>query len=201
MYSVKPQQIANDIIDLYKKHGGNEYAGEKVTQLEHMVQAAELAKQNGSDDEMILAAFLHDIGHICAAAYTDNSMGKFGIINHERIGAQFLRKRGFTERVIRLVENHVSAKRYLTFKYPEYFDGLSEASKKTLEYQGGRMNPDEAILFEQDDLFEDFIAMRRIDEMAKEENQPMDASLNYFRELIINHLQIQFIAATTFKIF
>ena len=193
MYSVKPQSIANDIIELYKKYGSNEYAGEKVTQLEHMVQAAELARQGGYDDEMILAAFLHDIGHICAAAYTDNTMGKFGIINHEKIGAQFLRKRGFAERVIRLVENHVSAKRYLTFKHPEYFDGLSEASKKTLEYQGGRINPDEAILFEQDELFVDFIEMRRWDELAKEENLYIETSLDYFRQLVINHLEKQFI--------
>lgn len=192
MYSVKPQTIATDIIELYKKHGSNNYAGEKITQLEHMVQAAELARQGGYDDEMILAAFLHDIGHICAAAYTESTMGNFGIINHEKIGAQFLRKRGFAERVIRLVENHVSAKRYLTFKYPEYFDGLSEASKKTLEYQGGKMNPDEAILFEQDELFADFIEMRRWDELAKEENQPVEKSLEYFRQLVFNHLEKQF---------
>ena len=122
MHAVTPQSIAADIIDLYTTHGGNEYAGEKVTQLEHMVQAAQLARQGGYDDEMILAAFLHDIGHICVSAYVNNTMGDFGIINHEKIGAQFLRKRGFSERIARLVENHVSAKRYLTFKYPEYFN-------------------------------------------------------------------------------
>ena len=57
MYSVKPQSIADEIIELYKSHGGNEYAGEKVTQLQHMLQAAELARQGGYDNEMILAAF------------------------------------------------------------------------------------------------------------------------------------------------
>ena len=62
MYSVNPQAIANDIINLYKKYGSNEYAGEKVTQQEHMVQAAQLARQGGFDNELILAAFLHDIG-------------------------------------------------------------------------------------------------------------------------------------------
>ncbi len=192
MYSVKPQSIADEIIELYKSHGGNEYAGEKVTQLQHMLQAAELARQGGYDDEMILAAFLHDIGHICVAAYVTNTMGNFGIVNHEKIGAQFLRKRGFSERVALLVENHVAAKRYLTFKYPEYFDGLSEASKKTLEYQGGKMNADEAILFEQDELFEDYINMRRWDEMAKEEALFINASLTYYHQLLTSHLETQF---------
>jgi phosphonate degradation associated HDIG domain protein len=196
MYSVTPQSIAADIIDLYTTHGGNEYAGEKVTQLEHMVQAAQIARQGGYDDEMILAAFLHDIGHICVAAYVNNTMGNFGVINHEKIGAQFLRKRGFSERIARLVENHVSAKRYLTFKYPEYYSGLSDASKTTLEFQGGMMNPDEAILFEQDELFENFIEMRRWDELAKEENLPMEISFKYFQQLIIQHLEKQFSATT-----
>lgn len=191
MLSSKVQKIADDIISLYKKHGSNEYAGEKVSQLEHMVQAAALAKQGGYDEEMILAAFLHDIGHICVAAYTNNTMGSFGIVNHEKIGAQYLRNRGFAERIARLVENHVSAKRYLTFKYPEYYEGLSEASKKTLEYQGGRMNPDEAALFESDPLCEDFIEMRRWDELAKEEAQPITLSFDYFHDLICSHLAKQ----------
>jgi 2-amino-1-hydroxyethylphosphonate dioxygenase (glycine-forming) len=191
MTSPKTLKIADDIIELYKKHGSNEYAGEKVTQLEHMVQAAALALQGGYDDEMILAAFLHDIGHICAAAYAGNTMGSFGIVNHEKIGGQYLRNRGFSERIARLVENHVSAKRYLTFKYPDYYEGLSEASKQTLQYQGGIMNPDEAALFENDPLCEDFIEMRRWDELAKEEQQPLSLSFEYFHELICKHLTKQ----------
>lgn len=188
MKAERAEKIAADIISLYEKYGSNEYVGEKITQLQHMVQAATLAKQGGYDDEMILAAFLHDIGHICAASYTSNTMNGFGIINHEKIGAQFLCNRGFSERIARLVENHVSAKRYLTFKFPEYYEGLSEASKKTLEFQGGRMNPDEAVLFENDVLCEDFIEMRRWDELAKEEDQPLQLSFEYFSQLIRSHL-------------
>jgi 2-amino-1-hydroxyethylphosphonate dioxygenase (glycine-forming) len=183
--------VVEEIFELYQKHGDNEYAGEKISQLEHMVQAAQFAKDGGYDDEIILAAFLHDIGHICAASYITEDMNGFGVMNHEKIGANFLRKRGFSERIARLVENHVSAKRYLTFKHPEYYEGLSEASKKTLEYQGGKMNPDEAILFEQDNLFEEFIAMRRWDELAKEENIPMPP-MDYFKDLMTDYLQRQY---------
>jgi 2-amino-1-hydroxyethylphosphonate dioxygenase (glycine-forming) len=183
--------VVEEIFELYQKHGSNEYAGEKVSQLEHMVQAAQLAKEGGYDDEIVLAVFLHDIGHICAASYITEDMNGFGVMNHEKIGANFLRKRGFSERIARLVENHVSAKRYLTFKHPAYYEGLSEASKKTLEFQGGKMNPDEAILFEQDELFAEFIAMRRWDELAKEENLPLQP-MDYFKDLMINYLQRQY---------
>ena len=190
MTAKKITPVVEEIFELYQKHGSNEYAGEKVSQLEHMVQAAQLAKAGGYDDEIVLAAFLHDIGHICAASYITSNMNGFGVMNHEKIGANFLRKRGFSERIARLVENHVSAKRYLTFKFPEYYEGLSEASKNTLQFQGGQMNYDEAMLFEQDDLFEEFIAMRRWDELAKEENLPMQ-SMDYYKNLMITYLQRQ----------
>lgn len=191
MIAKKIIPVVEEVFELYQKHGSNEYAGEKISQLEHMVQAAQLAKEGGYDDEIVLAAFLHDIGHICAANYITEDMNGFGVMNHEKIGANFLRKRGFGERIARLVENHVSAKRYLTFKYPEYYEGLSEASKKTLEFQGGRMNYDEAMLFEQDELFEEFIAMRRWDELAKEENFPLQP-IDHFKDLMINYLQRQY---------
>ena len=190
MSAKKITPVVEEIFELYQKHGSNEYAGEKVSQLEHMVQAAQLAKAGGYDDEIVLAAFLHDIGHICAASYITANMNGFGVMNHEKIGANFLRKRGFSERIARLVENHVSAKRYLTFKFPEYYEGLSKASKNTLQFQGGRMNYDEAMLFEQDDLFEEFIVMRRWDELAKEENLPMQ-SMDYYKNLMITYLQRQ----------
>jgi 2-amino-1-hydroxyethylphosphonate dioxygenase (glycine-forming) len=165
--------VVEEIFDLYEKHGGEEYAGEKVTQLEHMCQAAQLAEQGGFDEEVILAAFLHDIGHICVSSYATNSMDGYGIIDHEKVGAAFLKSRGFSDRLIQLVQRHVDAKRYLTFKYPEYYEQLSEASKITLEHQGGMMTETEALQFESDPLHELIIEMRRMDELAKEEQQPI----------------------------
>ncbi|MBY0432756.1 MAG: HDIG domain-containing protein [Cyclobacteriaceae bacterium] len=138
-----------------------------------MSQSAQLAMQAGYDDEVVLASFFHDIGHICVMANEAASMGGFGIKSHERIGADFLRAKGFPEKVAALVENHVQAKRYLTFKYPDYFNALSEASKKTLEFQGGKMTEAEATAFEKDALFDLSIQMRKWDELAKETAVPL----------------------------
>ena len=81
-------------------------------------------------------------------------MGNFGMVDHESLGANYLLSKGFSEKITRLVTSHVQAKRYLTYKYPEYFNLLSEASKKTLEYQGGIMSTEEAHIFESDDYFD-----------------------------------------------
>jgi 2-amino-1-hydroxyethylphosphonate dioxygenase (glycine-forming) len=89
------------------------------------------------------------------------------------VGADYLRNKGFPERIAKLVESHVQAKRFLTYKYPEYYNSLSDASKKTLEFQGGRMEKEEADAFEADSLFETSIQMRKWDELAKETDVPI----------------------------
>ncbi len=186
----KANQIAGEIMSFYEQHGGEEYAGEKLTQSEHMVQAAQLAEEQGYDDEVILAAFLHDIGHVCEAGHGDNEMDGFGIKDHEEIGAEFLKAKGFSKRIVRLVQSHVEAKRYLTLKNPSYYDQLSEASKKTLEFQGGRMEEEEAAAFEKYPLFDLIIKMRKWDEQAKIEHKPIP-DLTRYRQMIVDHLEIQ----------
>lgn len=167
------RQTVEEIFSLYEKYGHADYIGEPVSQIEHMSQAAQLAIMEGYDDEVVLAAFFHDIGHICVMNHEAVSMNGYGVKSHEKIGADFLRGKGFSEKVARLVESHVQAKRYLTFKDPEYYNTLSEASKKTLEFQGGVMSVQEAAAFENDPLFETSIRMRKWDELAKEMNVPL----------------------------
>ncbi|BBR51967.1 MULTISPECIES: phosphonate degradation HD-domain oxygenase [Pseudomonas] len=166
-----PEQIIHATFTLYERHGADDYIGEAITQIEHMSQAAELAMAEGFDDEVVLAAFFHDIGHLCGEGAGD--MGGYGVVSHERIGAEYLRRCGFGERMARLVQYHVEAKRYLTLRQPGYYDRLSEASRRTLEYQGGVMSDAEADAFEQDPLFKVSLRMREWDEMAKEVGVPV----------------------------
>jgi 2-amino-1-hydroxyethylphosphonate dioxygenase (glycine-forming) len=190
MKKQEAERISNEIIRLYTLYGGEEYSGEKVSQLEHMVQAAQMARAQGYNDEVVLAAFLHDIGHIAEKLTDENSMDSYGIRDHEAIGASYLTENGFSFRVSRLVASHVAAKRYLTLREPGYYDKLSEASKRTLEFQGGPMSEEEADLLEEDSLFREIVQMRRWDEAAKLEHQPVP-SLELFRELIFQHLLAQ----------
>ncbi len=180
------QQRVDDIFALYEKHGAEEYYGEEVSQLEHMCQSAELARTGGYDDEVVLAAFFHDIGYLIHSQNKD-TMGNFGRKNHEKEAGAFLRQMGFSEKVATLAEQHVNAKRYLTYADPAYYGRLSEASKKTLEFQGGPMKEDEAKAFKNDPLFDLNITMRRWDEEAKLTDHPLP-DLNIYKQMAINHL-------------
>ena len=180
------QPALDEIFGLYEKYGKQEYIGEAISQIEHAAQSAQLAEKNGEEEEVVLAAFFHDIGHLCDGA----DMNGYGKKSHEKIGANYLRTLGFSEKIARLVENHVQAKRYLCAVKPEYYRKLSEASKKTLEFQGGVMTREEASAFERDPLFHLSIKMRAWDEAAKEENKPLP-DLKIYREMAERHLKKQ----------
>jgi phosphonate degradation associated HDIG domain protein len=187
MKKEEAELIVDEIFSLYENHGNADYIGEPVSQLEHMCQAAELAEEEGHDDEVVLAAFFHDIGHLCEFIMPVELMEGVGVLDHESIGQEYLVNSGFSERIAKLVKSHVEAKRFLTFKFPEYFEKLSDASKLTLQHQGGRMNAEEAEAFEADPMFEIYIKMRTWDDLAKITNKALP-DLNRYKQMAISHL-------------
>src|SRR5215469_11719441 len=76
-----------DIERLYAERGGLNY-GEDVTQLEHAVQCASLAEAEDHPPSLIVAALLHDIGHLLEEekAVTESVIDR----RHEMVGARAL---------------------------------------------------------------------------------------------------------------
>lgn len=179
--------VIDEVLSLYAKYGDSDYIGEPVSQIEHMCQCAQLAEKEGYDTEVILAAFFHDIGHLCKHLLPVTNMNGYGVTDHDKLGAAYIRSKGFSEKISKLVGSHVAAKRYLTFRFPDYYGKLSDASKQTLVFQGGKMSPEEAAIFESDELFNLYIALRKWDEQAKEERIPLP-SLTHYRHMMEEHL-------------
>jgi 2-amino-1-hydroxyethylphosphonate dioxygenase (glycine-forming) len=193
MCNETPVATADEIIGLFEKYGRADYIGEPVSQIEHMCQCAQLAMAAGADDDLVLAAFLHDIGHLYGLAFPEKElafMDDCGVVDHEQSGAAYLRSKGFSPALAAMVQGHVAAKRYLVAKSPDYQNGLSEASKQTLVFQGGLMDEAEMQAFEEDPLFDSYVALRHWDDQAKLPEQPLPDLLP-FRQLIIAHLTQQ----------
>lgn len=188
MTEAEINKTVEDLFEMIANSGEADYIGENVTQLEHMCQAAERAEEQGNDDEVILGALFHDIGHFCSEYGEEEDMGGLGHISHDKVGADYLRERGFSERIAGIVENHVEAKRYLCVTKPGYHKKLSEASLKTLAFQGGPMSEEEVAAFEANPYYKDFVKVRAWDEMAKVENKPLP-DLNRYKEMAKNHLR------------
>ncbi|WP_018613465.1 HD domain-containing protein [Segetibacter koreensis] len=183
----KGADVSAEINDLFIKYGDEDYDGEPVSQASHMIQCAMLAMGEG-EVELTIGAFLHDIGHLLKHRQETEAMGNFGVVNHEGIGAAYLRERGFSDRICAVVANHVNAKRYLVATDKTYAEKLSPASQETLKWQGGPMTDKEVKAFRNHSFFDDIIKVRLWDEKAKDTQVKM-LPLSYFINLIANYLK------------
>jgi hypothetical protein len=64
------------VISLYAKEAAACYGSGLVSQLEHALQATQLALAEGASAELSAAAFLHDIGHLVAGR--SHARGRIG---------------------------------------------------------------------------------------------------------------------------
>jgi len=154
-----------DIERLFAAHGHIEYSGEGVTQLEHALQAAQLAERAGADPELVTAALLHDLGHML------NPQGETptarGIDDqHQYFAIPFLRPL-FPPAVIEPIRLHVDAKRALCALEPAYRDALSEDSRRSLKLQGGIFTAGQMQAFMAKPNAAEAIRVRRWDDQAK----------------------------------
>ncbi len=131
-------------------------------------------------------------GQIINMAYPE--VGGYGVNNHEEIGAEFIKKYGFSGTVVELIRAHINAKRYLIFKDLAYYDKLTFASQQTFIYQGKPMSPEEAYAFEQDPLFQKKVLLRSCEELAKEPNCTVPGLETYY-QMAIDHLYNQLLQA------
>jgi len=156
---------SEQIEQLFEKKGGEAYFGENVTQLEHALQAAWMAEQEAAPDPLVVAALLHDIGHLLHDL--PETIADQGVdTRHEELGNTWL-KNYFGEAVCEPVKLHVAAKRYLCATDATYLEQLSAASRQSLALQGGRMSPAEVEAFEANAFHLQAVRLRRWDDLAK----------------------------------
>jgi gamma-butyrobetaine dioxygenase len=157
--------VVDVVVRLFAVGGEAAYFGEAVSQAAHALQAAHLAEQAGADDALVAAALLHDVGHLLHGLPED--LAERGIDGrHEQGGADWL-ARHFGPAVSEPVRLHVAAKRYLCTVEPDYLAGLSPASRRSLELQGGPFDAAGVRSFEAEPYFRDAVRLRRWDDEAK----------------------------------
>lgn len=164
-----PAEAADTIAEirrLFDHRGHAEYGGEAVSQRQHALQAAHLARRSGAGPSLVAAALLHDIGHLLHNLPEDARDS--GIDDHhEGLAARWLRD-AFGDEVVEPVRMHVAAKRYLCAVEPSYSERLSEPSRISLQLQGGPMTPEEVERFRSSPHVEAAVSLRRWDDEAKD---------------------------------
>jgi [1-hydroxy-2-(trimethylamino)ethyl]phosphonate dioxygenase len=173
--------IADDVFNIFDRRGSGAYFGERISMTEHALQAAFFARQESAPSALIVAALLHDIGHLVEDVPDDLSDWTADA-RHEVIGARWLERRMPAE-VAGPVRLHVPAKRYLCATDQNYVAMLSHASLVTLKLQGGPMPRNELLQFETQRYSKDAIRLRRWDDQGKVSGLKTPGLAEY-RELI-----------------
>jgi len=156
-----------EIIHLFETRATRQYGREAVSQLEHALQCAQLAEQAGETDATVVAALLHDLGHLIATQKDespDETQQRDDL--HQYIAIPFLRGL-LPDAVLEPIRLHVDAKRYLCGAEPTYWASLSPASKRSLELQGGAYSEAELGVFLAQPFAEEAVRLRRYDDFAK----------------------------------
>lgn len=170
--------------DLLRQKGEARYGEEAVSQLQHALQCAALAERAGVSKELIVAALLHDVGHLVA---DDEDAAPRGIdMRHEDVAARYLSPR-FSAAVVEPIRLHVEAKRYLCAVEPGYFEDLSFASVRSLNLQGGVFDDADAGRFIAQPHAAEAVLLRRWDDTAKDPHAvtpPLDHFLSYVPDVL-----------------
>jgi phosphonate degradation associated HDIG domain protein len=170
----------DDIRHLFDTHGAMAYSGEPVTQLQHALQTASLAEGAGASHELIVAALLHDLGHLLnVQGETPTERGIDDL--HQYYALPFLRPT-FSDAVLEPIRLHVDAKRCLCAIDPAYHARLSADSVRSLQLQGGIFDAEKAHEFLAKPYAQDAIALRRWDDEAKRADR-ITPPLAYYLEI------------------
>ena len=157
-----------DISELFETRAKQQYGRESVSQREHALQCAHLAEQASEQDSTVVAALLHDLGHLLVNApeLTAEAVQQRDDL-HQHIAIPFLRG-WLPDAVIEPIRLHVDAKRYLCATDSSYWDSLSPASKRSLELQGGVYTTTQCEAFMSQPFADVAVRLRRYDDLAKD---------------------------------
>lgn len=147
---------------LFARRGACHYGEEGVSALAHALQCAQLAEWAHADSSLVAAALLHDLGQLMDGGPQDALHDD----QHE-LRALPLLAGGFGPGVLEPIRLHVQAKRYLVATDPRYEAALSPASQRSLVRQGGRMRPEEQLVFMARPHAAAALQLRRWDDLAK----------------------------------
>src|SRR5262245_61013223 len=148
--------VMERITTLFQERGAEQYFGEPVSQLEHALQAANLAVLHRAGNALVVATLLHDIGHLLHGR--TETIAAAGIDARHEDAAQGFLHQHFDREVTEPIRLHVAAKRYLCAIDTGYARRLSPASEQSLTLQGGPMGAAEQQGFESERYMLDAIA-------------------------------------------
>jgi len=127
--AAQPPGMTDRLLGAMATSAARRYGAERVSELAHALQCAELAREAGADDELTLACLLHDVGRFAVdqALIFDRVGGaRAGTRGHHEIGADLIAPY-VSERVAWIVKVHPEFQQYY---YAPHMGGVRDAREK-----------------------------------------------------------------------
>ncbi|KAJ2059594.1 hypothetical protein GGI17_004296 [Coemansia sp. S146] len=199
--TMTPEQRVTMVFKLLESSSKEHIAGE-MTQLDHALLTAQFAKNEGADEETTLATLLVNIGHLIPAIeqrtishYRYDSLdslsgvaGDASVIDHGRVGGEYLRNLGFSDKTCELIESNVLAKRYLSTIKPRPALIVDDHPVVRLRNWGGPLSSTEIQEFEKDPLFKQKVQLAKWDATATKATGAKPPTLDMYRDMAIRNL-------------
>lgn len=178
---IKPRlvRLVRSIEEMYSLPEANcDYRpSETVTQREHALQTADLAKAElGSEHSLVVTALLHDIGQVLTNSFhSDNDEMAYHFV-----------KSIWGNEIALPIRLSTTAKRFLAAVDASYVAKLTHAKQSSLTHQGGAFAQDSQDYhqFRKHPAFSDSIAIRRWDDQANISGKPSSTFSDYAALLV-----------------
>ena len=164
--------MADRLIEAMTKSAARQYGRERVNELAHALQCAELAEGAGADEEIVLACLLHDVGRYAVAQEgisdtLEPAATRAGRTRgHHEAGADLIAPY-VPERVAFLVRAHTDAKRYLCASRARLLRDALRGLEAHADAPGRRDDGGGGRAVERHPWWPDAVRLRRWDDAAK----------------------------------
>jgi predicted HD phosphohydrolase len=174
---VSRMHVVDDILAVLERRGHPCYVNGRLSHREHALLAASMAEEDAAPPALIVAALLHDVGHLLQGGPRD--IAEMAVdTRHEEVGSRWLR-RYFGPDITEPVRLHVAAKRYLCAAEDGYWEQLAPAAVRNLAAQGGPLSESEARRFEDHPFHHEAVWLRRIDDRATQPGARLPSVAHY----------------------
>ncbi|KAJ2017497.1 hypothetical protein GGI13_001439 [Coemansia sp. RSA 455] len=198
--TMTPEQRVSKVFEILKTGNKKEHVSGKMTQLDHALRVAQLAMNGDADEETVLAGLTIDIGHLITPSMVNadgdyyiyyqvtDQAGNRSAIDHGRLGADYLRQTGFSNKTSELVESNIMAKRYLLSTGFNFQIGPNDGNIVLASMKLGLLSPTEKHDFEKDPLFKQKVQLAKWNDAAVNTTEVKPPVLDTYRDMAIKNL-------------
>ncbi|KAJ2263656.1 hypothetical protein GGI01_000535 [Coemansia sp. RSA 376] len=203
MSTLTAEERVTKLFKKYEPAYGNDYPARDMTFMSHALQTAQLAKNEGADEETILAALFINVGYFArpVSEWTKDvrfellkylfidANGDEHVVNSGICGSRYLQHFGFPKKTCELLESNTLTKNYIGTVDQAYVNNLDIGLAQNPDWQM-ELSDTKKSEFEKDPLFKEKVQLVKWGVTAATKTKDSPPDLDTYRDMVIRNIQI-----------